>query len=871
MGQYELPVSFGEWLKQQRKNLDLTQNELAQRVGYSVFALRKVESGERRPSKQLAKLLAKTLDIPQEYQQTFVRVARGDLNLERLPQSLTAATPESNARGSHRPAPAPRTVNLPSPPTALVGREKELAAIARIFNTEECRLMTLTGPGGIGKTRLAIEFATRQIPAFPGGLYYVPLTSLKSAHLIVPAIADAIGMTFSGPVDTKEQLFGYLGSHTDQSLLFVLDNMEHLLAGSQTPQDELRATALIVEFLQRLPNVKFLVTSRERLNLQGEWTYEIHGLSTPPAAFEGSLEDYGASALFIQSARRASADFTVSPQEQPAIIRICRFVEGIPLAIELATGWIGVLTCTEIAQEVETNIDLLASSWRDIPSRHRSIRATFDHSWRLLTEEERDALRQLSVFNGGFDRLAADRIAGASLPVLASLVTKSLVRRTESGRYDLHELIRQYASAYLQEDALKNETQARHCRYYLAFARDREKALKSGKQQETLRELIVESDNIRAAWVCAIQSELWAPLGEAARCLGWMFEVSGLLNDGIEQFEMLIQALKKRPESAIRNRVLGQAHTHRGMLIFRKGMFDRASQLLEEALRLLRSVDDCNLLAEPLVYLGVISYLTGDLDRSRQLFDEGLVYAQNSGDRWYIAYAIFNLGHLDSLVGCYSEGYERMFAGLSIWRELGDPHSISLGINFISPSMIALGRYEEARALLEESIRLCEMTGHRWGMGTAYRFLGLAYLAQEGYLEQAKECLRKSLEVHSGIVIGWDIALSLIYLGEAAMKGGDMEGAERYYLDALGVAKEAHSMPLALDALMGLACIYARRGDRKLVFELSQYVQSHPKSSFEGRQRANRLLSEIDRAGEDPGQSEDTDLVFAELTATLEM
>ena len=221
--------------------------------------------------------------------------------------------------------------------------------------------------------------------------------------------------------------------------------------------------------------MKVLATSREQLNLHGEWMFELHGLSVPPMDFTGRLEDYGAVALFVLGARRVKADFEVVQDNQSALIECCRLLEGIPLAIELAAAWVSLLSCQEIAHEIEANLDFLTTSMRDVPERHRSIRATINHSWKLLPDEECRILSRLSVFHGGFSRRAAEQVAGASISSLASLHSKSLVRRTESGRYDLHELLRKYALMKLEESSEELEnTKNVHCIYHLDIFGDRE-------------------------------------------------------------------------------------------------------------------------------------------------------------------------------------------------------------------------------------------------------------------------------------------------------------------------------------------------------------------------------------------------------------
>jgi predicted ATPase/transcriptional regulator with XRE-family HTH domain len=842
MDKSEFPVYFGEWVKKRRKALDLTQEELAQRAGCSVFALRKIESGERRPSKQLAELLANALELPSEEKQTFIKVARGESSLERL--HLPPLDSSLASLSNHQPASVSN--RIPIQPTPLLGRDPELAAMERLFGNPQCRLLTLTGIGGIGKTRLAIEFATRQQPAFPAGVFYVPLAPINSAEAIVPAVADVFGFVFSGPSDPKEQLINYIAVHLNQPMLLVLDNLEHLLVHSFSDKKQ-GVVELISEFLQRLPNLRILATSRERLNLQGEWTYELHGLAVPPLEFSGKLEAYGAAALFMQNAMRTKADFELTDTQQPALIQICQLLDGTPLAIELAAAWVGMLSCQEIAQEIRSNIGFLTSSMRDIPERHRSLRATFDHSWKLLTVHERQALSCLSVFRGGFNRTAAEKVVGATLPLLASLVSKSLVQRTENGRYDLHEVIRQYASSRLEEEQARClETCSQHSEYYLDLASEYEKKLKSASQQAAMREMTLELDNMRTAWEWGIKHEKFEAIGRAARSFGWFFEVSGLLRDGIDQLELLVQALQEQKRNDELNRLLGLALLHQGLLYFRKGLFVRAEELYKDSITFLRPTKDKALLADALIFLGTITHLNGEYTKSRELLMEGLKCAQASNDQWFETYAIYNLGYVESLMGEYQKGYEQMLIGVDKWRTIGDPHYIALGLNFLVPTLIKLGLYEEAKGFMRESIVLCEKAKNRWGMGTAYRYLGSAYLA-EGQNTEARSHFQKSLEIFGEYTEGWDIALSLFYLGEAGMMAGNPTEARENYLKALRISVVSHSIPVALDSLMGLAHLQAQAGEIEHALELSYYIFDHPSSTQEIKDQAGEMILKTEK------------------------
>jgi predicted ATPase/DNA-binding XRE family transcriptional regulator len=822
-------VSFGAWVTKRRKALDLTREQLAERVGYSVSALRKIESDERRPSRQMAQLLADCLQVPADQHPIFVQAARGQRRVDRL--SAVVPPLGGELMPDHgRSQPVPR---LPRPPTPLIGREPELAELARLLRDPQCRLLTLLGTGGIGKTRLAIEVACRHQDSFPDAACFVPLAPLNSPTFLVPAIADALGFAFQGQMEPRIQLLNYLQA---KQVLLVLDNVEHLLEGIE----------LFAEILARAPGVKLLATSRERLNLQGEWVFEIQGLPVPPSDQAGRVEEYSAVALFVQSARRAQIDFQLEDEQRSALVRICHMVEGMPLGIELAAAWVPVLTCREIAHEIERGMDFLATSMRDVPDRQRSLRAVFDHSWNLLASDERQVLSRLAVFQGGFVREAAEQVAGASLPLLLALASKSLLRREENERYDLHEVVRQYAFSHLAEDRQRQaETRDRHCEFYLALLRDREAALKGAAQRAALRELTDEIDNVRAAWAWAVKREKFASIGRALRCFAWLHEVRGWHSEAIEPLELIVKTLRGRPEDEERQRVLGQSLAQQGLLFFRQGEHDRAQSLLEESLAILHPIEDPALLVDPLVFSGVIMFLRGEFDRAHSLMDECLACARAADDLWFEAYALFNQGYIASQVGRYAEGYEQMLAGLAQWRALGDPRHTALGLNFISPTAITLGHYAEADEFLQESLMLCTQVGDRWGTGTAYRQLGLLALAQGDFTE-AQSLIHKSLDLFNKFVTGWDIVQSLVYLGQTTAAVGDLSEARRVYMGALDLGVEARTTPLTIDALIGLADVQARAGQVEQALELSICVLSHSASTQEAKDRARQLRSQLE-------------------------
>ncbi|HSB65789.1 MAG TPA: helix-turn-helix domain-containing protein, partial [Anaerolineales bacterium] len=407
--------TFGEWLRLQRDNRKLTRDEFAKRVGCSIALLRKIEGAERRPSIQIAELIANCLDIPVEERPTFVKVARGELSVDRL-TSLSKPNDTSVSQ----------CCNLPVFPTPLIGRQREVEELSQLLLDPQCRMLTLVGPGGIGKTRLAIETVSLMVDTFADGVYFVPLASVTATRFLVPVIADVIGFAFesSSRADPKSQLFDYL---KEKQVLLLMDSLEHLLV---EPGIE-----LLAEFLADTSRVRLLTTSRESVGLQGEWVFEVEGLPVPINEIaENNIQNTSVE-LFLQRARRANVRFNPTTKDYSAIVRICQLVDGMPLGIELAAAWVRTLACDEIAREIESGLDFLSVTTRDLPKRHRSMRAVFNQSWSLLTEDEQTILFRLSEFRGGFSREAAEVVAGTTVTALSLLVTKSLIRRNGSGRY----------------------------------------------------------------------------------------------------------------------------------------------------------------------------------------------------------------------------------------------------------------------------------------------------------------------------------------------------------------------------------------------------------------------------------------------------
>jgi predicted ATPase/transcriptional regulator with XRE-family HTH domain len=757
----DFPLHFSAWLKRRRQELDLTQEQLAQRANCSVFAIRKMESGERRPSRQIARTLAQALEIRCEDQAVFIQAARGELSMGRL--ASLAYTPSRKSQPDI--TSSPRPVNLPKALTPFIGREPEISALGQLLCDPQCSLLTIVGPGGIGKTRLAIEVANRHRDLFPDGVWFVPLAPLSSSEYLVPAIADALKFRFQGPASPQEQLLNYL--HNKRALL-VLDNVEHLLDG----------VGLFTEILKHSLQVKLLVTSRERLNLLSEWVFEIHGLPVPPNDQTEQFEEYSSIALFLQSARRVRTGFLIRGEERRWVLSICQTLEGMPLGIELSAAWVGLLSCEEIAKEIEHNIDFLSVSMRDLPERHRSIRAVFDHSWKMLTVEEQRMMCQLSVFQGGFTREAAEQVAGTSLSILSSLVNRSLLRRAALGRYDLHELIRQYSASHMAADPQGQVTaQQRHYAYFLTLVEAANQKLKGPDQLEWLNRLEQELANLRAAWEWALKSNAAAqymdePALRLSGALRWFWRMRGHFHEGRT---WLMEALQQSPQKP----TAGRASVLLGMSLLLNGLGDlgAARHLAEESAAIYRELSDEQGLAEALTITGLTLVWQGEAIPSRTRLEEALVRYRNVGDRWGEAQVLYRLGSFLADYDGDPVGQVMLSESAAILEGVREKYLLAGVLASLGIVETRLGEYAAARAHLERSLAVAREIEHPWGIADALTNLGCLFLIQgdygtsQSYLEVAQRVYQE--HVHST----WEIDV-LCALVENHIAQGNLSSAQ---------------------------------------------------------------------------------------------
>ena len=376
----------------------------------------------------------------------------------------------------------------PAQATPFVGRVNELATLTGRLRSPDCRLVTIVGLSGVGKTRLALQAAAEVSRSFKHGVCFVPLAADASGELLYPALSESLGLTAESPRDSRSRVLEYL---RDKEVLLVFDQSE-----------QLHAAVPFTDLLQRARGVKLLVTTLERLNLRGEWTLALQGLRVPASENPAEIAESDAVQLFVQGAHRVRADYDLSSADMASVSRICRLVEGIPLGIELASSWTRALTCREIADEIEGSYGFLVGSGADEPARHHSLAAALDQSWNRLSEAEKVVFRRLCVFRGGFTREAAEQVAGASLPQLVSLIDRCLVQSTSLGRFFISRLPSQYGLEKLGEIPEEEQaTRDRHSQYYATFLKHGTGRFLGTWQDDALPEIAAEKENLQVAWL----------------------------------------------------------------------------------------------------------------------------------------------------------------------------------------------------------------------------------------------------------------------------------------------------------------------------------------------------------------------------------
>jgi predicted ATPase/transcriptional regulator with XRE-family HTH domain len=816
-------MTFGSWLKQRRRELGFTQDELSERIGCSVFTLRKLEAGARRPSGQIAQLLADYLHVRHEEREAFIAFARTG-----MPSSALVTLGSSNEGAGQYAVHVPwrsshlSRTNLPALLTTLVGREAEVTAARDILLQPKVRLLTLTGPPGIGKTRLALQLASDLVEHFENGAFLVELAPITDPDLVLATVARTLGLKETTSQPVEDALLDFL---REKRMLLFLDNFEQVLD----------AAIDVAELLSACPQLKALVTSREALRVAGEQQFHVPPLGLPDPARNSDWQaalTYPAISLFAQRAKASVPEFAITPNNAEAVAAICARLEGLPLAIELAAARVNLLSPQEIEAHLhESSLRLLASRARHLPTKQRTLRGAIDWSYNLLDEAEQRLFRRLGVFVGGCTLAAVEAVCDVdgdlaidALEGIASLVEKNLLKHEEvvryESRYTMLETVRQYAGEKLAESGEAETLQRQHALYLMRLAEQAEPHLRGEQQEEWLTRLEQEYDNIRAAlrWTSE-QSQISRGFGGAgasetaeikrkdaleiglrlAAALLGFWRVLGYFGEGREQLTRLLGGVtvqstqKARPNlspdsrdqpapsmcvspSAIAECVTKAVYSA-GLLALDQGDYSAARSLLEQSLTLWRDLGDKRGIAKALSSLGNVANEQGDYPLARSLHEEGLALRREVGSKIDVAISITNLASVLKEQREFDSACSLFEEGLALSRESGD--SWGMGFSLLSLGSLAYlqGDHSAARPLIEEALALFrQMRGTR-GIGFTLNALGNLAVETKDY-SSARSLYEESLIIlrQQGDKLG--IAASLIGLGSVALGGATVIGSQ---------------------------------------------------------------------------------------------
>ena len=620
---------------------------------------------------------------------------------------------------------------LPAEPTPFIGRTEELAEIRRLLT--ETRLLTLTGSGGIGKTRLALRAASELRDDFENGVFFISLAPISSSKHIVQTIAESIGF----PLSTEEAPIDQLIAHLRRrQFLLVMDNFEHLPDGAD----------ILARILKNAPNVKVLATSRENLKLHGETVLNITGMDISDLEKSTGLREHDAIKLFLQSIRRVSPKFDPEADDLKHLMHICQMVDGMPLAIELAAGWMNVLSPAELASEIQRGLDILTSELRDVPERHSSMRAVFDQSWSLLNQAERDAFMRLSVFRGGFTREAGQVVSGASLPLLAGLVNKSFLRHDPiSGRFEIHELLRQYAQEQL-EKTTKGGISAleAHADFFAKFMEQRWEHLRDYRQKMALAEIDADLGNIRTAWRYRMDQVNAQQVRMFINSFWLVHWFHGWNHGGEELFGDAVSALSVGHSDEETETVRALALAHQGFFKSWLGLADQGYELAKKSLAILEQMDRPFDLALALGSLNLAADFLTRYEEAGEVVRKMLDIASRQDDKWLLAYTLYKVSVVNP--PDYAEMRRVAQNSVNLLEELGEAIVLISPLVTLGHAVSALGEHAQAREIYLRCLRTSEAVGYRWGIGNACKYLGQMALSLNEPVE-AETYLLRSLRI----------------------------------------------------------------------------------------------------------------------------